>query len=179
MPDTVAVELGVHGKSAHFGEVFPHHVQRPAAHHPGVRVAFRHPELLDGLVKGDRCFVEQDPVADVRVEKASHGRYIAGPGPADGDRIRGGIRHAWTLSPGTVPGRIALFGLFGSVFGFAVPFGFRLLHHAYGITQRFALLGDIMPKKATSAAARLSLWDQASFIRAAAYAARVETAVYR
>ncbi|GGW14214.1 hypothetical protein GCM10010264_57270 [Streptomyces globisporus] len=50
-----------------------------------VLVAFRDPELLDVLVKGDGRFVEQDAPGHVPVEESSYRPDITRPGPPDGD----------------------------------------------------------------------------------------------
>ncbi|CAM5331081.1 hypothetical protein SCALM49S_01919 [Streptomyces californicus] len=85
MSDPGALGPGVHGEGPDFRQVFPHDMKCAAADDPRVLVAFRDPELLDVLVKGDGRFVEQDASGDVPVEECAYGRDIARPGPSYGD----------------------------------------------------------------------------------------------
>lgn len=76
MPHPGPLDAAVDGEGPDFREVFPHHMESAAADDPGVLVAFRDPELLDVLVKGDGGFVEQDATGHVPVEEAAYGWHI-------------------------------------------------------------------------------------------------------
>src|SRR5690606_9486964 len=70
-------------------QVFPHHVQRPAAHDLLIRGADRHAELLHVLVEGDRRLVEQPRAGTpVDVDEPANAADIRSTGPAYVDLFR-------------------------------------------------------------------------------------------
>ena len=103
VPDALALAALVHRHRADLGQVLPHHVQRPAAHHLVVAEPLGDPELLDVLIQGDGGLAQHPAGRDVLGDQAGDGPDVAGAGPPDDV-----LHRPHTLAAGA--GRLALAG---------------------------------------------------------------------